>query len=218
MPDETYRDLTLGAFTTRLASAEPVPGGGSASAVAASLAGSLLAMVAGLSMNRPKYAAYERTVERAQAAGIRARTRLLELADEDAAAYQAFGAAMKLPRDTEAEQSARRGAIGTAALAASEVPMEMVRECQDLIYEVEALAGRSNLNAASDLNVAALLADAAAHGAGANVLINLPMIGDDRVTGAMTAELTGYLREISDSASRVRQTVGRGELLDPEPE
>ena len=96
--------------------------------------------------------------------------------------------------------------------------MEMVRECQDLIYEVEALAGRSNLNAASDLNVAALLADAAAHGAGANVLINLPMIGDDRVTGAMTAELTGYLREISDSASRVRQTVGRGELLDPEPE
>ena len=191
MPDETYGELTLDDFTTRLASAEPVPGGGSASAVAASIAGSLLAMVAGLSTGRPKYAAYQRTIERALAAGQHARTRLLALADEDAAAYQAFGAAMKLPRDTEDAQTARTSAAQTAALGASEVPMDVVRECHALIHEVEALAGRSNLNASSDLNVAALLAEAAARGAGANVLINLPMIGDEQRAGGMTAIWTG---------------------------
>lgn len=218
MPDETYGELTLDDFTARLASAEPVPGGGSASAVAASLAGSLLAMVAGLSTGRPKYAAYERTIARAQVAGSRARTRMLALADEDAAAYQAFGAAMKLPRDTEEATAARAAAIRTAALGASEVPMDVVRECHALIQEVEALAGRSNLNASSDLNVASLLAEAAARGAGANVLINLPMIGDERLAGGMGAELHGHLSDIGDAAARIREIVGAGELLDPESE
>ena len=218
MPDETYSRLTLDEFTTRLASAEPVPGGGSASAVAASLAGSLLAMVAGLSSGRPKYAAYEQTIARALEAGTRARTRMLALADEDATAYQAFGAAMKLSRDTPEAQAERDAAIGTAALGASEVPMDVVRESVALLQEIEALAGRSNLNAASDLHVAALLAEAAARGAGANVLINLPMVPDEQRAGAMTVELNGYLREIGDAAARVREIVGAGKLLDPEGE
>ena len=78
--------LTLTDFSDVLASAEPVPGGGSASAIAGSFAGSLLAMVARLSVDRPKYAAYQMTHGRALATGEHARTVLLELADVDARA------------------------------------------------------------------------------------------------------------------------------------
>lgn len=219
MPDTTsYGALTLDDFSARLASADPVPGGGSASAVAGSLAGALVAMVAGLSAGRPKYAAFAATIERASTAGKLARTRLMELADEDAAAYSHFADAMKLPRDSKAQVGARKQAMASAALGACTAPMEVVRECSALMEEIEALAGRSNLNAASDLDVAALLTDAAARGAGANVLINLPMVGDEGVAGMMTAELVGLLTLIHDAVARVREIVGSGELRDPESE
>jgi formiminotetrahydrofolate cyclodeaminase len=218
MPEGTYGELTLDDFTARLASAEPVPGGGSASAVAGAIAASLVAMVAGLSTGRAKYELYQSTIERALEAGQRSRARMLSLADQDAAAYAAFSAAMKLPRGTESDDAARQGAMRTAARGASEVPMDVVREANALMAEVESLAGRSNLNAASDLNVAALLIEAAARGAAANVMINLPMVDDPGLAGGMTAELEGYLRDISDASARVRERVASGELVDPESE
>jgi methenyltetrahydrofolate cyclohydrolase len=215
-PDARFADLTLAAFIERLASADPTPGGGSASAAAASLGAALVAMVAQLSLDRPRYAPYAATHQQALSTATRLRARFLELADEDASAYGAFGAARKLPKETVDEQAAREGAIRTAARAAADVPMDMVRACHALIAEVEALAGRSNLNAASDLDVAALLTSAAARGAAANVLINLPSVGDDAYTGMATAEVEGYLHDIDHITAQVHRTVLKGELRDPE--
>jgi glutamate formiminotransferase/formiminotetrahydrofolate cyclodeaminase len=214
-PDDLAR-LTLAEFTDRLASAEPVPGGGSASAIAGSFAASLLAMVARLSLDRPKYEAYRATNERALAEGDRGRRRLLELADEDAVAYAAFAAARKMPKETEVEQETRDAATRAAARGASDVPLDVVRECSGLLDEIAAMAGRSNLNAASDLEVAARLSIAAAHGAAANVLINLPMVGDEAYAGLTTAELNGLLREADRVLASVAEIVGQGTLREPE--
>lgn len=209
--------LTLAEFSDRLASAEPVPGGGSASAISGSIAASLLAMVARLSLDRPKYEPYRATIEQGLATAEKSRKRLLELADEDAVAYAAFSAARKLPHETAEQEEARTKATNAAALNASEVPMSVVRECADLLEDVAALAGRSNLNAASDLEVAARLAAAAAHGAAANVMINLPSVGDERYTGGTSAELNELLRDVDRTLARVAQRVGRGQLRPPDP-
>jgi formiminotetrahydrofolate cyclodeaminase len=214
---DTFASLTLAEFSDRLASADPVPGGGSASAVVASIAASLLAMVARLSIDRPKYEQYRATNERALAAAEAARLRLFEHADEDARAYAGFAAARKLPRETREQEEARNRATQVAARESSDAPMTVVREASRLLEEVVAVAGRSNMNAASDLEVAARLAAAAAHGAGANVMINLPMVGDDQYAGAVKVELNQLLRDIDRTLARVSQYVGRGTLRDREP-
>jgi formiminotetrahydrofolate cyclodeaminase len=222
MPDEvshgtSFATLTLGAFVDRLASAEPVPGGGSASAVAASLGAALVAMVAALSQGRAKYAEHAALHERAIDVGQRLSRRFLELADEDAAAYARFAAAAKLPRDTDEDRVLRSGALAAAARAASEVPLATVEACLELVVTAEVLSGRSNVNASSDLNVAALLAEAAARGAAENVLVNLPAVGDEAFAKETTAQVMARLDTIAALAAATHQAVRSGSPRDPVP-
>ena len=211
-----FADLRIHEFVDRLASAEPVPGGGSASAIAAGLAAALLAMVSRLSAGRPKYAAYTDVHERVLATADAATTRFLALADEDATAYAAYAAARRLPRDTAEQQAERDAALRRAAREASRVPMEVVHECRRMAAEAEALAGRSNLNAASDVDVAAYLLEAAARGAAANVLVNLDGIGDAELADQITAELLAHTAAIEELTARTREIVGGGRLREPE--
>ena len=211
----SFRDLTLAAFVEQLASAEPVPGGGSASAVAASLGAGLVAMVATLSEGRPKYAEYAATNASAGTVGRRLATRLLELADQDAAAYAVFGSALRMPKATDQEQATRSSALRAAARTASTVPLACVEACLEVVLGAESLAGRSNLNAASDLAIACLLASSAAHGAAANVLVNLPAVGDEGFVATMSAQVINLLSEIDSRSAATREVVASGQLRPP---
>jgi formiminotetrahydrofolate cyclodeaminase len=213
-----FGSLTLDGFVEQIASSAPIPGGGSAAAVAAALAAGLVAMVAGLSTDRPTYARFAATHERAGGAGRALAAHLLELADEDAAAYGAFAAALKLPRATDEEKAARSATIRAAAVTAAAVPLRTLEACRDLVVASEALAGRSNRNAASDLAVASRLAEAAAHGAAENVMVNLPALADEDRADELRGRVATLLAEVGDHAESTRAFVELGELRDPEPD
>jgi methenyltetrahydrofolate cyclohydrolase len=212
-----FRDLTVAEFVEKLASGEPVPGGGAAAAITGSLGAALVAMVANLSQGRPKYAEHADLYARAIPAAQELVDHMLALADEDADAYAGYGTALKLPRETEEERAARAEAIRAAALAATLSPLRTVEASLDIVDLAEQLSGRSNKNASSDLEVAALLAVAACRSAAANVYINLPSIGDED----KARELFGRTEEIADTverlASRTRELVRGGKERSPLP-
>ena len=211
----SFRDLTLKDFAARLASSDPVPGGGSASAVSAALAAALVAMVATLSQNRPKYAQHAELHDVALPAAQRLSDELFALADEDARAYAACAIALKLPREAFADKERRDAQVRATARVAAEVPLRCLERSREVLVLAEALVGRSNTNASSDLRVAALLTHAAGHGAAENVLVNIPLIGADDWTRAAEARVAELLDEIETFAQRVHDLVASGEQREP---
>jgi formiminotetrahydrofolate cyclodeaminase len=209
-----FRELSLAEFMDHLASEKPVPGGGSASAVAGSLAASLVAMVAQLSRRGP-LAQHAAVHELAESSGRRLAARLLEIAEEDAVAYGTFAAALKLPRATQEESDARAAAKKSAAWVATEVPIRCLEACLEVEKTAELLAGRCNLNASSDLTVASLLAEAAAKGAAANVRVNLPSVGDQRWADETDRRVTDLLEELTEIANSCRTIVAAGRMREP---
>lgn len=217
MSDGTpFAELTLREFNDRLLSAEPVPGGGSAAAVAGSLAASLVTMVAELS-KRPKYMEHASLHGAVEERSRELTARLLKLADDDATSYAAFAAALKLPKETEEEREARARAMQSAARTAAEVPLECLQACFDVVLAAELLAGRCNQNASSDLTVATLLAEAAAKGAAANVRVNLPSVGDQAWSRDADARVAKLLLDIEYTSQNCRAVVASGGLRGPVP-
>ncbi len=216
--EPTVAEMSLGEFAEALASERPVPGGGAAAGVAAALGASLTAMVVRLSLDRPKYADHAALHREALEASDAARLRCLELADADATAYAAYRAARSMPHETEAQETVRGEATREAARLATTVALDMVKACHAQVELVGRVAGRTNLNVASDLEVAALLLDAAARSAAANVRVNLGSIGDGAFANAVTVELDQRLQQIQGAADRARERVAKGTLRRPEDE
>jgi formiminotetrahydrofolate cyclodeaminase len=173
-------------------------------------------MVSRLSQGRERYAPFAGTIERALTVAETARVRLLELADEDAAAYQGLVEARASARAAGAAADTGAQVVRDAAREAARVPMAIVRECYAVMDHVDRMAGRSNLGAASDLDVAARLLEAAARGAGANVIVNLPSMGDERLADSMLGELEARTHELQSAVARIASQVRSQGLRPPE--
>jgi methenyltetrahydrofolate cyclohydrolase len=188
-----YSTMAVLDLLDSFASTDPVPGGGSASALAGAVATSLLLMVAG--MTRTKTGAPEETSDLAEASSrLRpVRDRLAELIDADSDAYRAVVAALKLPKVTDDEKSARRAAIQAATKQATDVPLETMRLCGRALQDAAIVERCGNANAASDVSVAKELLAAGLRGARFNVEINLGSLIDARYVADVRAEVAGLI-------------------------
>lgn len=172
-------DLTVAALLDRLASSDPVPGGGSAAALAAAMGAGLVAMVAELTIGRPDYAEHDATTAELLREARARKDLLLALAEDDAAAYDAVVTARRMPKETDGEREARTTALRTAMVEAARVPMQTAVVAGEVLELAGRIAPIGNRNAVSDAGVAAQLAAAGLRGALLNVRINLPYLAHD---------------------------------------
>ena len=192
------------AWLDDLASPSPTPGGGAAAALAASTAASLARMVLAYSIDKPKLAAHRGANVAAAAMLDAARARALQLADEDAEAYAVLNAVFKRPKD----DPGRADAMAEAAAGAIAPPTELLVLCARLLDQLEALTQTTSRMLASDLGVAAALAEAGARGAGWNIRANLPLLAAEQDPGGRAAEAEatiercGKIRAVVDAACR----------------
>jgi methenyltetrahydrofolate cyclohydrolase len=200
----TLTTLALADLLDLFASNDPVPGGGSASALAGALGTSLLLMVAG--MTKTKSGTPEETADLAAAAArLRPlRDRMVALVDSDSEAYAAVAAAFKLPKDTDADKASRKAAIQAGTREATEVPLETMRACRDAVRHAMIVARYGNRNATSDVGVAVELLLAALKGAGLNVDINLGGLADQAYVERARWERQDLEASATDEAARAR--------------
>ena len=123
------------------------------------------------------------------------RTRALGLADDDAEAFGALSSLWKLPRDDERRRVAWEPAV-KSAIDAPERVMEVAVEVLQALEHEHGL----NPNLASDLVIAARLAETAAHAAAANVQVNLPLLADRDAAAALAKGTRERLETIRVSA------------------
>jgi formiminotetrahydrofolate cyclodeaminase len=179
MSEPSYAQATIEGYLGRLASVEPEPGGGSVAALVGALAAALVTMVTNLTLGKEKFAAVQDDMTEIQAKSEKLRSELTELVTQDAVAYGAVAAAMKLPKDSDEQKQERAGILQAALVGAATVPLRVADAATEVARLSLPAAEKGNLNAISDAAVAVLLADAAAQSAALNVRINLAWIEDE---------------------------------------
>jgi formiminotetrahydrofolate cyclodeaminase len=206
--DEPLTDLTVRRLVERLATSDPVPGGGSAAALAGAMGAALVHMVVELTIGRPLAEGHEDELAAIATESGALQSELLRLAELDATAYDAVVRARRLPRDSDAERQVRQQRVAAAVREATRIPLATARAAGEVLGLASRLAPIGNRNAISDVGVAALLAATSLRGAVMNIEINLPSLAaDEPLRDVAASEAAALLSTVDDRDREVRSVV-----------
>lgn len=196
-------DQTVIGFIDKTAGSDPVPGGGSISALAGSISGALTHMVAQLTIGKKKYAEVEEEMKTIAEKAKKIQEALLLDIDRDSDAYNVVFDAFKLPKETDEEKAKRSAEIQRATKIAASVPMEVAERSFELIPLIEAVANGGNQNAITDGCVAMMCCRTAVLGALLNVRINLGSLKDEAFVADAKAKADKLEKEVDEAEKRI---------------
>jgi formiminotetrahydrofolate cyclodeaminase len=203
----SYGEMALADVLDAFATTEPVPGGGSAAALAGAIGTSLLLMVA--AMPKTRTGAPEETADLAEAATRLhpLRDQLLELVDRDSDAYKEVVDAYRLPKGSDVEKASRKDAIDRAIVSATETPLDTMRACQQALRGAVTVSANGHRRTTSDVGVGVELLVAALRGARMNVDINLAALDDQEYVERVRTEAGEVERDAVADAETARRAL-----------
>ncbi|MCD4850478.1 cyclodeaminase/cyclohydrolase family protein [Arthrobacter sp. AK01] len=195
----TTQQSTVEEWTKALAEATGSPGGGAGTGVMLSIAASLTSMVAGYT--QAEEAQHEQLGDiHARAHALRQAA--LQLADDDASASNAFGAAFRLDPGPE-----RDAAIHQASVDAAEASGVLGKRAIEAIEDLGWLASKGNPALIADVVVGFGALRAAIAGARTNVSFDLASLTSAGTTlqevGEQHPELWNTVTRLSDALDRI---------------
>jgi glutamate formiminotransferase / formiminotetrahydrofolate cyclodeaminase len=194
-------------FLDELAAATAAPGGGAAAAYGASMGAALVAMVAGLTIGKKKYADVEAEMQAIRVMAEKLRAELTQLADDDASAFEVLMATFKLPKDTDEQKSARAAAIINATMNAANIPLHVADDAVKVMELALKCAQHANLNAISDSMSGFAMCRAALTAAGYNVRINIHSLEDRSPGDRMIKELSRLEKKAEKLEKDIRKVM-----------
>ena len=197
-------NMKLTAFANETASESPAPGGGSISAYVSALGVSLGTMVANLSAGKTGWETSWKEFSDWAEQGQALKKQLLDMVDEDTAAFNKIMQAFQLPKATDDEKKLRKAAIQAATKYAIEVPLKVMRLSYSAFPLIREMIEKGNPNSITDAGVGALCIRAAVLGAHLNVKINSTTYDDKSF-------VAGVLKEGEEIAMKTMET--ESELL-----
>jgi glutamate formiminotransferase/formiminotetrahydrofolate cyclodeaminase len=194
-------------FIEELAAPTPTPGGGSAAAYAGAMGAGLVAMVAGLTIGKKKYADVEAEMQAIRVVAEKFRKELTQCVDDDASAFEALMGTFRLPKETEEEKAARSAAILNATMNAAHVPLNVAEDAVKIMELALKCAKKGNANAISDAMSGFSLCRASLTAAGYNVKINLNTIEDKSMGEKMLSRLKELETKADELEAEIRKTM-----------
>jgi len=200
---EPLAGMSVRGFIELLGARTSAPGGGSASALIASMGAALGAMVGWMTYGKRKFDDKEMIMRKLIPPLHSAMQDLIPMIDADTNAFNDYMEAIGLPKGTDEQQTVRLSAMQTGLKKAIDVPLGTMRiagACWDAMVE---MAEHGNIASKSDLEVGAKSLETGIWGAYKNVLINLPGIQDETYKMAITKEAETLLKISNEKCQTV---------------
>lgn len=165
---EALTEMSCRSFSSELAAKTPTPGGGATSALVGALAASLCSMAAQFTVGKEGYGDVEADMRRLISEVADLRLHLLDLVEEDAAAYASLSVVLRMPKDEPKRVSELEEALKTSAA----VPIDTMHSVCRVIELLEEVGEKGSRLLSSDVGCGASFASAALQAASLTVFVN----------------------------------------------
>jgi formiminotetrahydrofolate cyclodeaminase len=170
----SLENLSVSEFTKALASKQSVPGGGGASALAASIGVALGSMVGEFTVGKKKYADVEADIYKLMEEAEALRVQLLACIEEDAVAFEPLSKAYGIPKDDPTRNQVLEDCLKQAAAVPFKI-LELACKAVDLQRD---FADKGSKLMISDAATGAAILSGAIKGAALNVKVNTGLMKD----------------------------------------
>ena len=197
------KEMSVAEMAAMTASNSPAPGGGSIAAMTGAFSAALSAMVASLTIGKKAYADVKDEMQEVIDKAEELRLELLDAIQKDSESFDAFIAALGMPKDTDEEKAARTAAMQKSLKEAAEVPYQTAVTAARVMPLAEIVVQKGNAKAVTDGLVSAMMARTAVRSALLNVRINLESIND----AAYVADMQKKCRDLEGSVVKAESYI-----------